>query len=172
MLASPDVLILDEPTIGLDPNQVRETRRLIRSLSDRHTVLISTHILAEAEAICKRVLIIDSGRIIADGAPAALAEENEAGILVTELQGDADAISAALSAIEGVTGVQVEPAGEWSRFALATEPDADVRQAVFALAVNEGWPLRELTRTRESLEDVFHRLTVGDGAAVGSEGGR
>ncbi len=163
MLGDPDVLILDEPTIGLDPNQVRETRRLIQSLGERHTVLISTHILAEAEAICKRVLIIDQGRIIADDTPGALSDGMAHGAVIVELKGNAGEIKAALKALKGVEAVQAERRDGWNRFSLTTRADADVREAVFRAAAEHGWALRELTRTRASLEDVFHRLTVGQG---------
>jgi len=164
LLGDPDVLILDEPTIGLDPNQVRETRNLIRSLSERHTVLISTHILAEAELICKRVLIIDRGRIVADDTPRALSDKTLSGAVVAEIAGDADQIGAALAKVNGVERVDAEKTNAWNTFRLATAADVDVREAVFHLAAEHGWSLRELTLTRASLEDVFHRLTLGEGA--------
>ncbi len=168
MLGEPDVLILDEPTIGLDPNQVRETRHLIRDLSEKHTVLISTHILAEAEAICQRVLIIDRGRIVADDTPAALADKTAHGAVTVALRGNPDKIQAALSKLKGVERVHLSDRNDWNTFSLTTRPDADVREQVFRMAADRGWALRELTRTRASLEDVFHRLTVGqqDGTAI------
>ncbi len=162
LLGDPDVLILDEPTIGLDPNQVRETRGLIRSLSERHTVLISTHILAEAEAICKRVLIIDRGRIVADDTPHALSDKTVQSAVIAELQGNAGEIAGVFRALDGVDHVDVLERGNWNRFSLATAPEADVREAVFRTAAERGWALRELTRSRASLEEVFHRLTVGE----------
>jgi len=162
MLAEPDVLILDEPTIGLDPNQVRETRQLIRDLSEKHTVLISTHILAEVEAICKRVLIIDSGNIVADDTPEQLTDKTLRGSVVAELQGNAQDILAALRLIEGVERAEYEPLAGWGRFRIHAEMGADVREQVFRLASERAWPLRELTRSRASLEDVFHRITVGE----------
>ncbi len=171
MLAEPDVLILDEPTIGLDPNQVRETRHLIRDLSDKHTVLISTHILAEAEAICKRVLIIDRGRIVADDTPAALADKTAHGAVTVELRGNPHKIQVALSKLKGVERVHLRDRNGWNTFSLTTRPDADVREQVSRMAADRGWALRELTRTRASLEDVFHRLTVGqqDESEAGQE---
>jgi ABC-2 type transport system ATP-binding protein len=162
LLGDPDVLILDEPTIGLDPNQVRETRNLIHSLSEKHTVLISTHILAEAEAICQRVLIIDRGRIVADDTPHALSDKTLRSSVVVELQGDPRETAAALEALAGVDHVDASEIDGWIRFNVSTAPDTDVRQAVFRTAVERGWPLRELTRSRASLEDVFHRITVGE----------
>ena len=161
MLARPDVLILDEPTIGLDPNQVREARRLIRGLSEDHTVLISTHILAEAEAICKRVLIIDRGHIVADDTPQALADRLLHGTVMVELRTDEPGLQAMLAALEGVNDAQVAPADGWQHCRLSVSPGSDVRERVYRLAVERGWALRELTRSRASLEDVFHRITVG-----------
>jgi ABC-2 type transport system ATP-binding protein len=173
LIGDPDVLILDEPTIGLDPNQVRETRGLIQSLSERHTVLISTHILAEAEAICKRVLIIDKGRIVADDTPQALSDKTLQSTVIAEVQGDANEISAAFKALQGVNRVDVLQRGKWNRFSLAAEPKEDVREAVFRTAAARGWVLRELTRSRASLEDVFHRITVGDAEdSAGGEPGK
>lgn len=169
MLGDPDVLILDEPTIGLDPNQVRETRRLIRDLSEKHTVLISTHILAEAEVICERVLIIDRGRIVADDTPRALSEKTTHGTVIVEIQGNADEIAAALRGLRGVDHVRLHDGDGWNRFSLTTRPDADVREQVFHKAADRGWALRELTRTRASLEDVFHRLTIGGDAEEAGE---
>ncbi len=160
LVAEPDVLLLDEPTIGLDPNQVRETRHLIQGLSRRHTVLISTHILAEAEAICRRVLIIDRGRIIADDTVAALSGRAPAAALAVELRADPDEALAALAALDGVEGVEDLGGEQWRRFSVRTGAEADVREAVFRLAVERGWTLRELARSRASLEEVFHRLTL------------
>jgi len=162
MLADPDVLILDEPTIGLDPNQIREVRSLIRGLSGDHTVLLSTHILAEAEAICERVLIIDHGRIVADDSLHALSDRLMQGFVQVEVQGDADEIAAALGEIEDVDHVHVVERGKWNRLQIAPKAGADVREAVYRLAAGRGWALRELTRSRGSLEDLFHRITLGD----------
>jgi ABC-2 type transport system ATP-binding protein len=165
LLADPELLVLDEPTIGLDPNQILEVRRLISGLGERHTVLLSTHILAEAEAVCRRVIIIDGGRIVADDTVHALSDRILQTLVHVELRGDADDIAAALAAIEGVDHVHVVERGEWVRLRLATRPQADVREAVYRAAARAGWPLRELTRSRGSLEDVFHRITLGDEGA-------
>jgi len=165
LLGDPDVLILDEPTIGLDPNQVRETRSLIRDLSARHTVLISTHILAEAEAICQRVLIIDRGRIVADDSPHALSDQTLQASVIVELHGDLAQIMAALQGLAGLAHVDVLESNGWNRLNLVTTPGMDVREAVFRMAAQHGWGLRELTLCRASLEDVFHRLTVGEEGA-------
>jgi ABC-2 type transport system ATP-binding protein len=169
MLSEPDVLILDEPTIGLDPNQVREARALIRDLGKHHTVLISTHILAEAEAICKRVLIMDRGRIVADDAPQALSESMLQGAVIVELRGDPAQIMDSLRRLPGVQDVKLAHVNGWNRFSMTTGPAADVREAISRLAAERGWPLRELTRTRASLEDVFRQVT---GAADAEAEGR
>jgi ABC-2 type transport system ATP-binding protein len=161
LLHNPSVLVLDEPTIGLDPNQVRETRQLIRGLGEKHTVLISTHILAEAEAICRRVLIIDDGRIVADDTPEALSDRTVRGAVIAEIKGDADEVRQALAALEAVDHVHVEAEDGWNRCRVAAAGSEDVREAVARVAAENRWPLRELTRTRASLEDVFHRITVG-----------
>ncbi len=162
LLADPELLILDEPTIGLDPNQIREVRRLIGSLGESHTVLLSTHILAEAEAVCRRVIIIDGGRIVADDTVHALSDRILQTLVHVEVRGDEQQVVAALSAIEGVDHVHVVERGQWLKLRLATRPQADVREAVYHAAAQARWPLRELTRSRGTLEDVFHRITLGD----------
>jgi ABC-2 type transport system ATP-binding protein len=172
LLGDPDVLVLDEPTIGLDPNQVRETRGLIRSLSERHTVLISTHILAEAEAICKRVLIIDRGRIVADDTPHALSDKTLQAAVIVEIKGNAQEIAAALRGLDGVDHVDALERNGWHKFSVVTAPKADVREAIFRMATARGWVLRELTLSRASLEDVFHRITMGGDARLRGDDAR
>jgi len=161
MLGEPDVLILDEPTIGLDPNQIRDVRHLVRDLSERHTVLISTHILAEAEALCRRVLIIDGGRIVADDTPHALSDRLLHGMVTVELKGNPEQIETELSNLDGVEDVHLADSADWHTFNVATESGVDVREGIFHAATRNGWGLRELTRTRATLEDVFHRITLG-----------
>jgi len=160
LLGDPDVLILDEPTIGLDPNQIRQTRATIRDLSERHTILLSTHILQEVEAICKRVLIINRGRIVMDDTLETLARQSARGGVSAQIKGDAKAQRVALEKIEGVQKVEVESSGGWNSFDVTPAQDVDVREAVAALAAKNGWPLRELTMGRATLEDVFYRITV------------
>ena len=160
LLGDPDVLILDEPTIGLDPNQVRQARGTIQSLSERRTVLLSTHILQEVEAICKRVLIIDRGRIVADDTVENLSRNGLRGAVVAELKGEAEKIRTALLALGGVESAQVERIEGWNRFTVTAPRGADVREAIAALAARNNWPLRELTLSRTSLEEVFRRVTV------------
>jgi len=159
LLGDPDVLILDEPTIGLDPNQIRQTRATIRQLSERHTILLSTHILQEVEALCRRVLIIDRGRIVADDTVENLSRATGQDVVRAEIKGHAEQVRAALARLDGVREVHLERADEWNTFLLTPAEERDLREDVFKLAAANGWPLRELTLGRASLEDVFQRIT-------------
>jgi ABC-2 type transport system ATP-binding protein len=166
MIHEPDVLILDEPTSGLDPNQIAEIRNLIKHLGRAKTVILSTHILSEVQATCDRVLIINEGRIVADGSPEQLQQEFHGAESVTiELKtGAADSvqeITPHLRTLNAVTGVTLlsDDAGI-SRFELFAEKGADVREAAFKLAVNKGWTLLEMHKKVTSLEEVFHKLTT------------
>jgi ABC-2 type transport system ATP-binding protein len=162
ILHDPKVLILDEPTVGLDPKQIVAIRELIRELGRKHTLLLSTHILPEVELLCGRVLIFDRGRIVAEGSPDQLRERLQGQVAVTvEFETAADGMSAALEQIEGVRAVR--PDGERpGRFALDCSSGADPRAAIFRLAVERSWTLVELASARASLEDIFVRLTTRD----------
>jgi ABC-2 type transport system ATP-binding protein len=155
----PPVLILDEPTVGLDPGQIIRIRETIRSLGRERAVLLSTHILPEVDAVCDRVLIIDRGRIVAEGTVSEL-EDRLAGTPVVRaaFAGRVEA-SGALAALPGVISVSEEPGEDETRVRLECAPGADPREEVFRTAVSRGWVLRELTREALSLEDVFVRLT-------------
>ena len=162
LLHEPECLILDEPTIGLDPNQIRHIRELIRSLAPQHTILISTHILSEVEVMCGRVLILDRGRIAASDTPEALVglmqgEEH----IRAEIQAPADEVAAAIGALEGVRHPVCTPDGDWCRVAFGGTPQQATRERVFDLVCNRGWRLRELSAERRHLEDVFAALTEG-----------
>jgi len=161
LLHEPPVLVLDEPTIGLDPAQVREMRNLIRQLGDEHTVILSSHILAEVEQICNELIIIAGGKIAAQGTAKELREQvtGPSGLIV-ELKGaSADEMAAAMSAIEGAQEVTSERAGNWSRLLVKAAEDADLRPAVAAKAAEKGYQLRELRRQVGSLEDFFVQIT-------------
>jgi ABC-2 type transport system ATP-binding protein len=163
MVHDPELLILDEPTIGLDPNQIRQVRELIKDLAQRHTILLSTHILPEVEMTCRRVLIIHRGKIVASDSP-----ENLQGLMrgatqvIAELQGPGEPVFAALQALPGVRRVTAAPADGWTRYVLECEGEADLRPAVFDAAARNRWGLRELHLERKTLEDVFVSLTQGE----------
>ena len=162
LLNDPPVLVLDEPTIGLDPNQVREVRALIRELEEKHTVILSTHILTEVETLCKRVIIIRNGRLVFQDSL-----ENIAGHgtrVIVETRAPADAAAAALREVRGVLNVGVETDGAFARLALQVDPQVDVREEVAARVTGNGWTLRELRAERPSLEEIFVRLTAREGA--------
>ncbi len=158
LIHRPPVLLLDEPTVGLDPNQIIKVRELITELGHEHTVILSTHILPEVEQVCERVLIIDRGRIVADGAPDELRTRLVGNPTVrVQLAGAGADGREALLGIAGVIGAE---AGEDGRFRVEHAPDGDPREAIFHLAVERGWVILELAPERASLEDVFVRLTT------------
>jgi ABC-2 type transport system ATP-binding protein len=165
ILHNPRVLVLDEPTVGLDPRQIISIRELIRELGRQHTLLLSTHILPEVELLCDRVVIIDGGRIIAEGTPQSLRESwtGNPALRVALKEAPAGA-GEALGQIPGIVGVAPGTDGSWR---LECERGADPREEVFRAAVANGWTLLELARERgATLEDIFVRLTTHD-AAVG-----
>ena len=166
----PPVLILDEPTVGLDPAQIIRIRETIRALGRERAVLLSTHILPEVDAVCDRVLIIDGGRIVAEGTPEEL-RRKLAGTptLRVAFRGDIPA-AADIGALPGVTSVEAAPAGGETRLRVHCAADADLAEDIFRLAVERGWILRELSRETVSLEDVFVRLTHRDAAAAAFDG--
>jgi ABC-2 type transport system ATP-binding protein len=162
MLHEPEVLILDEPTVGLDPNQIRESLNLIKELSSSHTILFSSHILPQVERICNEVIIITNGRIVAQGSPQSLGEEKVAGSrLIAEVKGAADEIEKSLRALEGVDGVEREARDGWHRFSIRTKANHDVREGIFKLVSDKGWSLREIRREVASLEDYYLKITRG-----------
>lgn len=164
MIHEPELLILDEPTIGLDPNQIRQVRELIKNLRRHHTILISTHILPEVEMTCSRVIIINQGKIEASDTPENLrARLSSQGDVVVEIKpSDSAAAAAKLRGLPEVTNLSSHPAGEWTRFIL--EVEGDPRAAIHELAVRESWPLRELSRRDVTLEQVFAEVTHADEA--------
>jgi ABC-2 type transport system ATP-binding protein len=163
LVAEPDLLILDEPTIGLDPNQIRQVRELIKNLGKQHTILLSTHILPEVEMTCSRVIIIHKGRIEACDTPEnLLGKIRQAGGVVVEAKVGSDDGAEELRRIAGVRDVATERDGEWQIFSLRVESGADVRAEIFQLATDRRWTLRELTQRRATLEDVFVEITHSD----------
>jgi ABC-2 type transport system ATP-binding protein len=162
----PDVLILDEPTAGLDPGQTRETRELIKRLGSAHTVVLSSHILPEVEATCERVLIINAGRIVADGAPGTLAHRLGARRHEVELvvRGDASAVEAAVRGVAGVEDVSVAADGDRALKVTVTTSRSDLREELSRAVVVAGFGLLEVHERALSLEDVFLRLTSSEDA--------
>jgi ABC-2 type transport system ATP-binding protein len=163
LLHEPDLLILDEPTIGLDPNQIRQVRELIKNLGRQHTILLSTHILPEVEMTCSRVIIIHKGRIEACDTPEnLLGQLRQAGGVVLEAKVGKDNGAEELKRISAVRDVTTDVDGEWNVFSLRVESGADVREEVFRLATARRWTVRELTQRRATLEDVFVEITHAD----------
>lgn len=164
LIHDPELLILDEPTNGLDPNQIRQIRDLIRHLGESHTILVSTHILHEVEMTCNRVIIIDSGLIRAADTPTQLISQmRAAGRVSLELHADAKAAVARISDLPHVKNVRHEMLADgWCRLHLLSESGTDVREAVALSAQQQGWTVRSLFRDEPTLEDVFVEMTRKD----------
>jgi len=164
LVHEPQLIILDEPTIGLDPNQIRSVRQLIKDLGGSHTVLISTHILPEVEMTCNRVLILNQGQILAHDTPDNLQQiMSEGGQVIAEIVAPQAELHACWESMAEVEQFDLSAAeGEYVRCALTARPGVDLRPQVFALACERGWKLRELSRSRYSLEDIFVRVTRAD----------
>jgi ABC-2 type transport system ATP-binding protein len=158
LVHEPPVLVLDEPTVGLDPMQIIKIREMIRALGRERAVLLSTHILPEVDAVCDRVLIIDRGRIVAEGEPQELRRRlSGTSVLRVEIRGRADA--GALREVPGIVSAEIEESDAATRARLECAAGEDPAEDVFRLAVETGGILRELARESLSLEDVFVRLT-------------
>jgi ABC-2 type transport system ATP-binding protein len=164
LVHDPALLILDEPTIGLDPNQIRQVRDLIKNLATRRTVLISTHILPEVEMMCSRVVVIHKGQIRAsDTAENLLRNHRSVGAIRVEIQSPPADVRETLSKLAGIKEVVEEPVpGGATVFHLRTDAGADLSAEVFRMAQEQHWDLRELVRRKPTLEDVFVDLTQGD----------
>ena len=163
LVHDPDLLILDEPTIGLDPNQIRQVRELIKNLGGKRTVLISTHILPEVEVMCSRVIVIHRGKIRAnDTAENLLKNHRATGSMRIEAKVGTDNALEALASLPGIKDITVEMDGDYSIFQLRLEANADPSEDVMRLATCKHWRVRELMRRRPTLEDVFVELTHSD----------
>ncbi len=165
ILGYPEVIILDEPTVGLDPKQIIEIRDLIKSLKQKHTVILSSHILSEVRAVCDYVLIISHGKLVASDAPDNL-ERLAAGSnsLLMKVKGEKDTIRKDLETIEGVTGVEMsyDSDEELWKTKVSIQENVDIREKVFYAMAKANCPIYEMQVKRVSLEDVFLELTEGE----------
>lgn len=159
LIHDPEILILDEPTTGLDPNQIVEIRKLIKEIGKEKTIILSTHILPEVEATCDRILIIDRGKIVANGTASELRNmaHGRAVMQATIEDGKQEEIHAAL---EGLTGVSQAKTLSDIEFEVQVKPNMEVARDIFKLCVDKNWVLTGLTRNETSLEDIFRDLTT------------
>ena len=158
MIHDPEVLILDEPTTGLDPNQIVEIRKLIKELGKQKTVILSSHILSEVEATCDRILIINRGRIVADGASDTLRQQAQGQELLTvQIEGEGDVNRALLGLASVEKAMPIE--GREGFYSVQSKPESSSRKAIFDLCVAQKWYLLEMTGIETRLEDVFRDLT-------------
>jgi ABC-2 type transport system ATP-binding protein len=160
MIHDPEVLILDEPTSGLDPNQIVEIRELIKNIGREKTVILSSHILAEVEATCDRILIINKGQIVADGTPSELRKQAHGQEILKLTIEDADKSEVLKRLKELDTVDSVDFLKEDSRFELQSRANKSSRRSVYNLCVEKSWTLTEMTPVETKLEDIFHELTM------------
>ena len=175
LVGNPNVLILDEPTVGLDPNQIIEIRTLIKRLGKNHTVILSSHILSEVQAVCDKIVVINQGKIVADDT-----EENLSKNLVNsnkisvKIDGPYDEVEKVISSIVGVKAVSMtsKDTDEFCGFSIESEEGVDIRRELFKRISERSWYIMELKTSDMSLEDIFLRLTVGESIpAVQRNGG-
>ena len=167
LLGNPPVLILDEPTVGLDPKQIIEIRNLIKSLGKSHTIILSSHILPEVQAVCERIIVVNKGRLVADGATDTLAHDlSQDHRLILRAEGPEREMVHEIQTLPHV--VEVYSLGEKEKgvfeLSVESEPDADIRRDLFALLSRKGWPMMALKNTDLTLEDLFLQLTSSDAA--------
>jgi len=160
LIHDPKVLILDEPTIGLDPTQIREMRNLIRQLGGKHTVLLSSHILPEVEATCDRTIIIAAGKIVAQGTVEQLRRQILGGSrIIAELRGNGQQMQKEIAGLGGVKNVELQEQDGWNRLLIETT-GKDVREDVSQMAARKGWNLREIRLEVGSLEEFFVQVVA------------
>ena len=163
LLHHPEVLILDEPTIGLDPAQIIEVRNLIREVGKERTVLLSTHILSEAQQVCNRVLIINKGKIVAEDTPERLQSSlTGAQRVQLKVRGDSDEVSGVIKGVKGVTSVAVQPDGS---IEFDSDPGVEIRPQVARAVIQAGYDLLDLHTLNLTLEEIFLQLTREEPAA-------
>jgi ABC-2 type transport system ATP-binding protein len=172
ILHKPRVLILDEPTVGLDPTQIVQVRHLIGRLAQESTVLLSTHILSEVEATCDRVIVLLNGRVRADAGLAELSSTGHVALVLTERLAEVMPTLKALSEVQSVEGAEVDEGYEYQVHArVRGEEMVDLRPLIYQVARDRDWPVCELRREVRTLETVFSELTQGELETVASEGG-
>lgn len=169
LVGNPNVLILDEPTVGLDPNQIIEIRSLIKKLGKNHTVILSSHILSEVQAVCDKIVVINDGKIVADDTEDNLSKalDNEHRILA-RIDGNKDKVMACINAIEDVVSCSAEIMREenvWE-YRIEAKQGADVRRKLFTAMAENGFYILELKSSELSLEDIFLKLTMGESLSV------
>ncbi len=171
LVHGPELLILDEPTLGLDPDQNQQVRALIKELAYRHTILLCTHILPEVEMTCKRVLIINQGRIIAADTPdrlrTSLGSDQQVHL---QIKAPTLQVHEQLTALPHIQDVQVKELedGAWLHCVMTTSPEVDARSNLYDMTVRNGWPLRELSVQKRSLEDVYLDMVRSCGVRKGA----
>ncbi len=174
LLHDPPVLILDEPTVGLDPAQIIETRKLIKDLGGSHTIMLSTHILPEVESVCDRAIIIAGGKIVAEGSPDELraSRRMQARVLV-ECKGPVKEVEAALTHLSGVSRVEIvsdgAANGKYVTAAIRPKESYDVREEVARTVMQHGWPLREIRLESATLEEFFVQVTANQAMAKANQ---
>jgi len=157
LIHDPKVLIMDEPTTGLDPNQLEEIRNLIKNVGKEKTVMLSTHIMQEVEAVCDRVIIIKQGEIVADDTTAKLKQQEEQQVILVEFEGEASR-----SALKNINGVREAKLTTQNTWVISGNPTADLQKLVFDYAVKNNLSIRSLQKSENKLEDVFKSLTKKD----------
>lgn len=164
LVGNPPVLILDEPTVGLDPKQIIEIRTLIKRLGKNHTVILSSHILSEVQAVCDKIIVINEGRIVADDTETALSDKlTGAHILTAKIEGDTEKVTKAVKDIKGVRKCEkVNERDGVFEYRIESSEGTDIRRELFGSMAAEGWPILELRSAEMSLEDIFLKLTLGD----------
>ena len=161
ILHQPEILILDEPTEGLDPNQRVSMRNLIKSLGEQRTIMLSTHVLQEVETTCSRIILINKGRLIAEGTVDDILESQNKNQSV-ELEIIGENIQSKLNSIEGIKDIELTDNKELKKFHISLEDGADPRKEIFNKAVKENWIIVNMNKTSPKLEDVFKFLTIGE----------
>ena len=168
LVGNPPVLILDEPTVGLDPKQIIEIRTLIKKLGKNHTVILSSHILSEVQAVCDKIIVINEGRIVADDTETNLSDKlTGSHILTAKIEGEYESVAKKVLAIEGVEVCrQVNENEGVIEYRIETEEGRDIRRELFNAMAENGTPILELRSAELSLEDIFLRLTIGEAPAA------